>query len=139
MKRIFLVVIVLALLLTGCMPRYQPEVSREEIVAAYESAGYGVWSDTYDETLDYGEIAYVQANHPDGDYIYFSFFETEEDAKAYKEEFYHPFMMGLFSIIFGEPSWQRWGVYGCIVVQYDDPELLTPFEHLVERKRKGLD
>ena len=65
----FLLLIVL--LLPGCSS-HRTDITREEIVAAYEAAGYSVWTDTYDEKLDHGEIAYVQANHPDGDYIYFS-------------------------------------------------------------------
>lgn len=60
------------------------------------------------------------------------FFETEADAKAYKREFYHPVMMGLFSVIFGEPSWQRWEVYGCIVVEYDNSDYMQPFEKLLK-------
>lgn len=132
MKRIFIAVLALILLFSGCSARYRTDVTREEIVAAYEAAGYSVWTDTYDEKLDYGEIAYIQANHPDGDYIYFSIFETEEEAKAYKEEFYHPVMMGLFSVIYGDPSWVRWEVYGCIVVEYDEPSFLEPFKELLK-------
>ena len=124
-------ILILALLLVGCASQ-RTDITREEIVEAYEAAGYSVWSREYDEKLDYGEIAYVQANHPDGDYIYFSIFETEEAAKAYKEEFYHPMAMGLFSVIFGQPSWQRWEVHGCVVAQYDEPEFFEPFEELLK-------
>ena len=127
----FLLLIVL--LLHGCSS-YRTDITREEIVAAYEAAGYSVWTDTYDEKLDHGEIAYVQANHPDGDYIYFSIFETNEEAEAYKSEFYHPVMMGLFAVIFGDPSWPHWEVYGCIVAQYDDPAFFEVFEELTKAK-----
>lgn len=132
MKRLIIALLVLTVLLVSCAPRYRTDITREEIVAAYEEAGYSVWTDVYDEKLDYGEIAYVQANHPDGDYIFFSIFETEEDAQNYKRQFHHPIMMGLFSVIFGDPSWQRWKVYGCIVVQYDEPAFFEPFEELLK-------
>ena len=134
MKRLFIVMIAFALIFTGCASHYRTDITREEIVAAYEEAGYTVWSRVYDEKLDYGEVAYVQANHPDGDYIFFSIFETEEDAENYKKQFHHPIMMGLFSVIFGDPSWQRWEVYGCIVVQYDEPEFFKPFQELLTGK-----
>ena len=134
MKRVLIVVLSLALLFGGCAPQDRTDVTREEIVATYRAAGYSVWTDTYDEKLEYGEIAYVQANHPNGDYIYFAFFETEEEAQAYKDEFYHPIAMGLFSIIYGDPSWQRWKVYGCIVVEYDEPSFFEPFEELIKGK-----
>ena len=134
MKRVLIVVLSFALLFGGCAPQYRTDVTREEIVAAYQAAGYSVWTDTYDEKLEHGEIAYVQANHPDGDYIYFSFFESEEEAKAYKDEYHHPIAMGLFSIIYGDPSWVRCKVYGCIVVEYDEPAFFEPFEELIKGK-----
>lgn len=117
-------------LLIGCA-QTQTDVTREEIVAAYEDAGYFVTSKIYDKKLDHGQIGYIHAEHPDGDYI-FSIFEFEADAKAYKKEFYHPAMMGLFSVIFGDPSWQRWEVYGCFVAEYDEPDFLDPFEELLK-------
>ena len=132
MKKTWALLLALMFLLSGCSSNYRTDVTPEEIIAAYEAAGYNVSSKTYDEKLEYGQTGYIQADHPDGDYIYFSIFETEEDAKAYKKEFYHPGMMGLFSAIFGDPSWQRWEVYGNIVVQYDEPDFLTPFKELLK-------
>lgn len=132
MKRLITLVLVLILLvLPGCTPA-RTDITCEEIVSSYEEAGYSVWTDVYDEKLDHGQIAYVQANHPDGNYIYFSIFETAEEAKAYKKELYHPMMMGLFSVIFGDPSWPRWEVHGNIVVEYDEPEFYKIFEKLLK-------
>lgn len=103
----------------------------EEIITAYKAEGYNVSSSTYDEKLDNGPIAYVQADHPDGDYIYFVFFETEKEAEVYEKELDHPVMKGFFSTLFGDPSWERMETYGCVVVSYDDPELFKPFEELL--------
>lgn len=135
MKRLMRWMLIVSMLhsICGCTQR-RTDISREEIVAAYEAAGYRVSSKLCDETLEHGQVGYIQANHPDGDYIYFAIFESEEAAKAFKEEFYHPGMMGLFSAIFGDPSWQRWEVYGCIVVQYDDTEFMKPFDNLLKGK-----
>lgn len=133
MKRCLLFLLAVIVLLAGCASD-RTDITREEVVAAYEEAGYDVSSLVYDEKLEYGQIAYVQANHPNGDYIYFVFFETEAEAAAYKEEFYHPGMMGLFSAIFGDPSWQRWEVHGCIVAEYDDPVFYQVFEQLLGSK-----
>lgn len=134
MKRLSIILIALVLLLAGCAPQYRTDITREEIVAAYEDAGYSVSSRVYDEKLDHGEIAYIQADHPNGDYIYFSIFETEKEAQAYKAEYYHPVVMSLFSVIYGQPSWPRWGAYGCIVVEYDQPEYFGVFEDLLKSK-----
>ena len=121
------------LTLCGCSdPRTY--ITAEEIIAAYQAAGYSVSSGYYDEPLERGQIGYIQADHPDGDYIYFSIFASEGDAQAYKDEFYHPGAMGLFSWIFGDPSWQRWEVYGNIMVEYDDPDFYGVFKALLYDK-----
>lgn len=128
---VFLLII---LLFNGCAATGK-DVTREEIIAAYEKAGYEVWSRVYDEPMEYGLMGYIKAQHPDGDYIYFSIFETEEQAKAYKQEFYHPMAHGLFLSIFaGEVYVPKWEVYGCFVVQYENPEFFQPHEKLVKGK-----
>ena len=133
MKRLIALLLLISLLMFGCTaPDYRDDITLEEIVAAYEAAGYSVWWEVYEEKLDIGEIGSIQANHPNGEYIYFSFFKSEEEAKAYKEEYYHPSAMWLFSVIYGQPSWLCWEVYGCFVVQYDDPELFKPFQELLK-------
>lgn len=73
MKRIFVFVLALSLLLVGCTRR-NCDVGREQIVEAYEAAGYNVSTGVYEQPLEYGQTAYIQANHPDGEYIYFTFF-----------------------------------------------------------------
>ena len=132
MKKIFVLVFAVLLLFSGCASKKRTDVTPEEIVAAYENTGYNVSIIYYDEKIEHGQIGYIQANHPDGDYIYFSIFETEEEAKAYKKEFYHPGILGLFSVIFGDPSFPRWEVYRNIVIQYDDPAFFEPFEELLK-------
>ena len=133
MKRLIVVFLICVLLLCGCSPA-QVDITREDIIAAYEAADYSVWSDVYDEKMEHGSIAYIQANHPDGDYIYFTFFETEEEAKAYEKELDHPITKGLFSLIYGKPMWVRMETYGCLVVEYWIPEYMEPFESLLKGK-----
>lgn len=126
---VFLLII---LLFNGCAATGK-DVTREEIIAAYEKAGYEVWSRIYDEPMEYGLMGYIKAQHPDGDYIYFSIFETEEQAKAYKQEFYHPMAHGLFLSIFaGEVYVPKCETYGCFVVQYENPVFFTVFQNLLK-------
>ena len=126
--------LLVALLLVGCSAA-TPDITRQQIVDAYEKAGYSVFSRDYDEPLEDFEIGYIQANHPDGDYIYFAIFETPEQAKAYYEEGYHPIAMGLFLSMFaGELYIPRWEVYGCYVIQYENPDFYEPFENLLQAK-----
>ena len=126
---VFLLII---LLFNGCAATGK-DVTREEIIAAYEKAGYEVWSRVYDEPMEYGLMGYIKAQHPDGDYIYFSIFETEEQAKAYKQEFYHPMAHGLFLSIFaGEVYVPKCETYGCFVVQYENPAFYEVFQELLK-------
>ena len=128
MKRVFCIALVF-LLLTGCSAT-RDDITVEQIITAYENAGFAVYSGYYEETLEHGQIGYIQADHPDGGYIYFAIYESEAAAKAAKEELYHPGVSGLFSWIFGDPSWNRWEVCGNIVAEYDDPELYEVFKAL---------
>lgn len=131
MKRIFLIVLtVLLLCLCGCSS-YRTDITREEIIAVYEDAGYNVSSGVYDEKMDNGTIAYARADHPNGDYIYFNFFESNADAKAFKNSTDHPVMMLFFSALYGDPSWIYVKCYGCVVVSYNDPNHFYPFEGLL--------
>ena len=124
-------ILLLCTLLVGC-PATRSDISLEEVVQVYNEAGYSVWSEVYDEPLDDGQIAAIQANHPNGDYIYFTFFTNNKEAKAYKKEYYHPVTMSLFSVIYGDPQWPLWKVYGCIVIEYDyaNSDFLKPFNKL---------
>ena len=136
MKRIavYALIFLLILSLCGCGSRYRTDITMDEIVDAYQKAGYGTYSGVYDEKLEHGAIAYIQANHSSGDYIYFEFFETEEEAKACEEANDHPIVKGLFSVIYGEPAWVRMETYGCIVVEYWNTDLFEPFEKLLNGK-----
>ena len=135
MKRMLSIVLCGLLLfgISGC-GAVEADISREEIILVYETAGYQVSSKMYEEKLENGSIAYVQADHPNGDYIYFTFFENNADAKAYEKNMDHPLMKFFFSAISGDACWERLKTYGCVVVTYSDPALFQPFEDLMKEK-----
>ena len=132
MKKLFAFLLAFLLLLSGCASKKGTNVKPDQIISAYEDAGYTVVCDYYDEKPEHGQIGYIRADHPDVDYIYFYIFETEDDAEAYKKEIYHPGVTGFFSIIFGDPSLVRCEVYGTVVVEYDQPDIFEPFEALLK-------
>ena len=132
MKRIIALLLVLLCLLPGCCLQRTSDVTREDIVAAYRAEGYGVYTEAYDEPYEFGEVAYIQANHPDGDYIYIAFFETPEQARTYMQEQYHPITMTLFlSIYAGRLFIPIWRVHGNMVVQYENPDFYEPLRDLI--------
>ena len=132
MKRLLLLLMLAAVFLSGCAAP-PADITPEEIIAAYEDAGYIVASGTYEEVLDHGVTGYIRADHPDGDYIYFSIFESEADAQAY-EDANHPGILWFFSVLFGDPSWRYCEAYGKIAVEYTDPKLFETFKDLMEGK-----
>ena len=131
--KIICLVMTLIVILSGCSVS-TPMVTKDEIIQAYEQAGYKVSAGMYDSTLEHGITGYIKAEQPNGDYIYFSIFESAEEAQAYKDASYHPGILGLFSAIYGDPSWVRWQVYGDMVIEYDQPEFYDIFENLLKTK-----
>ena len=135
MKRLIAAFLMVTLLLSGCTSHYRTDITVDEVVAAYEAAGYAVWSEIYDEPQEFGEIASVRADYADEDYIYFSFFATPEDAASYMKENYHPITMTFFlSIYAGKLYVPKFKNYGCIVVQYENDKYFQPFKDLLVHK-----
>ena len=131
MKRMISVALVLLLLcLCGCSD-YRTDITREEIISAYEDAGYTVYSGEYDEVTENGVTGYVRADHPNGEYIYFSFFRSEAEAREYNNQIDRPFANLLISSVFGEPTLIYAKYYGCVVVTYDNANHFDPFKGLL--------
>ena len=129
MKRIVPILLIVALLLCGCATTYTTDATSEDIVAVYEAAGYTVYSRNFDEATDDGIIGYVQADHANGEYIYFAIFESESAAKAYVKTMDKPFWKDLFSV--EESSAETIDSYGCIVASYLNENHFYPFQGLL--------
>jgi hypothetical protein len=115
------------------------EITCEELIAAYEEAGYGVFHNETDEGEDVEYNCYVRINDPNSDdYAYFHFFDSHEEALAYFEEApYATIGVGLFSLIWGQPTWLRNKTYNQITIEYDNAELYKPFQKLLREKSRG--
>lgn len=131
---VFIIIWLLVIGCAGCSLSPTRVMSLEEIVLAYETSGFQVESGVYESKLDSGAIAYVQANHSEGDYIYFVLFENEQAASSYEKDLDHPLMKGLFSCIYSHPEWIRMKTYGCVVAEYGRTEFLKPIEELWNSK-----
>lgn len=134
MKRGISVLLLLALVLplfSGCKEKEQREISCEEVIAAYEEAGYTVYHREEPEK-EFGYTCLVSISQEDGDAIYFHFYETNEEAEAYAEERQWNVLVWLFTWIYGDPSWLTTETYRNIEIEYDDKELYKPFKELIE-------
>ena len=88
MKRLIASILLLAMVLSmfaGCGKKEEREISCEEVIAAYEEAGYDVYHRDYPEK-EYGYVCEVTIEEEDGDSIRFHFYETNEQAQAEAEE-----------------------------------------------------
>ena len=116
-------------LFAGCQKEERP-VSCEEVIAAYEEAGYNVSHRDYPER-EYGYVCEVTIEEADGDSIRFHFYETEEEAQAEAEERQWNGILWLFSAIYGDPTWLETECYQNIEIEYDDDDLYEPFKELI--------
>ena len=142
MKKIISVMLLLsfALSLTSCGKREDTEatkVSCEEIIAAYEDAGYSVlYHGHEDDTVynDIGQYCAFEIRDPDNEdnYMYVHRYFSEEDARAAsEEEKFHP-VLWLFFGIFGEWRWLHTGCYGDLTYSTFDRKMIKPLKALME-------
>ncbi|MBE6925797.1 MAG: hypothetical protein E7461_03030 [Ruminococcaceae bacterium] len=124
MKRLLAVVFGLLFVFTGCASEDRTDITRGEIVTAYESAGYAVQSFVCDGEVDVeGLTDYIVASHPSGEDVYFDFFSTETAAREYAAD--------MASRKLPEEQIES---YGKIVVTYCRAEHFVPFAELLEGK-----
>ena len=132
MKRMLCLLLLVAMVSTmfsGCR-KEERVVTCDEVIAAYEEAGYEVWHRDYPEK-EYGYLCEVTIEEEDGDSIRFHFYETSEEAEAEAEQRQWNGFLWMFSVIYGEPTWLETECYRNIEIEYDDDTLTEPFRKLV--------
>ena len=138
MKKIISIILLLsfALSLSACSTEPK-DISCEEIIKAYEDAGYNVLYHGHegDEIYnDLGQYCAFEIRDPDNEenYMYVHRYFNEEDAKAASEEAeFHP-ILWLFFGIFGEWRWLHTGYYGDLTYETFDKKMLKPFNELIK-------
>ena len=107
------------------------EITCSDVITTYEEAGYDVWHKEYDD-IENGVVCNVKASSENGEYIYFSFFESSEEAEKYKEEREYSILHWALSGIYGDSSWITTKAYRNIEIEYDNSDLYEPFKKLVK-------
>ena len=137
MKRILsiLLIFTLAFSMLGCQ-KEDKHLTCEEIIAAYEEAGYGVFHNHDDPFYyDLNEYCYIKVtdpDNPDDNYIYIDRYFTKEDAKTVYEEHKYNAVLWLFFGIFGEWRWMKRGMYDDFIYETFDRDILKPLKGLME-------
>ena len=137
MKKIISILLLLSLCFsfTACGNSTEPkEISCEEIIAAYESAGYYVVHGEHRNEEDSSQLCYIKASiseDSNSDYIYFVICFTEEQAKAAAETDKYNLLIWLYGTANGEGRWLKTGTYGNIEYSYYNARLIKPFKELI--------
>ena len=134
MKRICCLFLLASLVLSvfsGCSGGIGRRVTCQEVIAAYEEAGYDVYHQDYPEK-EYGYLCEVTIEEEDGDSIRFHFYETDEEAEAYAEERQWNWALWMFSVIYSDPTWLETETHYNIEIEYDDEDLIKPFRKLIQ-------
>ena len=138
MKKIISIVLLLSLcfLFTACGNSAEPkEISCEEIIAAYEDAGYFVAHGEHKTQAEGPQLCYIKASlteDSDSDYIYFITCFTEEQAKEAAETDKYNLAVWLYATVSGESRWLKTGTYGKIEYSYYSSKLINPFRELIK-------
>ena len=138
MKKITSIVLLLSfvLSLTACGNSTEPkEITCEDIIKAYEDAGYYVTHGDHKKQAESSQLCYIKANlteDSDSDYIYFITCFTEEQAEEAAETDKYNLAVWLYAAVSGESRWLKTGTYGKIEYSYYNSKLIKPFNELVK-------
>jgi len=138
MKKIISIILLLSLCFsfTACVKSKPKEISCEEIIAAYEDAGYNVFHNhddpVYYDLNQYCDLKVTDPDDPENNYLYITRYFTEEDAKAASKEERFNIILWLFFGVFGEWRWLHTGCYGDLTYSTFDPKMIKPLKELMK-------
>lgn len=137
MKKIISIIFLLSFCASfaACGKEEPREISCEDIIGAYEDAGYYVIHGEHKTQAESSQLCYIKASlteDPDSDYIYFITCFTEEQAEEARETDEYNLAIWLYATVSGESRWLKTGTYGKIEYSYYNSELIKPFNKLIE-------
>ena len=138
MKKILSIILLLsfALSLTACGNNAEPkEISCEDIIKAYEDAGYYVTHGEHKDETESSQLCYIKVDlteEANSDYIYFTTYFTEEQAEEARKTDEYNLIIWFYAAISGESRWLKTGTYGKIEYSYYNSDLMKPFNELVK-------
>ncbi len=104
-------------------------ITCDEVVAAYEAAGYAPVHKHPSEGYDYDCYIRVEDMEKDEEIMLY-FFSSAEAAESRAEERQFNVLLWLFTVIYGKPQWLHTTSYNNIEVEYVGSAIYEPFEKL---------
>ena len=138
MKKIISIILLLSLCFsfTACDNTTEPkEITCEDIIKAYEDAGYYVTHGEHKDEAESSQLCYIKANlteDSDSDYIYFITCFTEKQAEETAETDKYNLAVWLYAAVSGESRWLKTGTDGKIEYSYYNSKLIKPFNELIK-------
>ena len=130
-----LLIFAFMLSLFACSRSEIKDISCDDIIKAYEDAGYYVSHGEHKHESESTELCYIKANiseEDDSDYIYFITCFTEEQAKEIAKRDKYNWAIWIYATVVGESRWLKSGTYGKIEYSYYNSELIKPFQDLIK-------
>ena len=138
MKNILSLLLLLSLCFsfTACGNSAEPkEIACEDIIKAYEDAGYFVAHGEHKTQAESSQLCYIKASlteAPDSDYIYFITCFTEEQAREAEKTDKYNLAVWLYASVSGESRWLKTGTYRKIEYSYYNSGVIKPFNELIK-------
>lgn len=137
MKKIISILLLISLCssFVACDTQTPKEISCEDIIEAYENAGYYVTHGEHKNEEDDSHLCYIKANlteDPNSDYIYFTTYFTEKQAEETHKTNKYNLAVWFYASVNGENRWLKSGTYGKIEYSYYNSKLIKPFNELIK-------
>ena len=137
MKKIISIILLLsfALSLTACDNNAEPkQISCEDIIKAYEEAGYFVFYHAHNDDLEeyYCYIIIYENENSTSDLVEITRYNTTEGAKEVAENKQYNLAIWMVAAMYGEFRWLCTGCYGDMVYSTFDYKMLKPLKGLME-------
>ena len=130
-----LLLLAMSLTMFSCGEGEKKELSCEEIIKAYENAGYTVqYHNHRDANTDSDVICNIQIVDPQNaerNYLYIDRYANEEKAKAVAEEYEYHLAIWMIAVLHGEGRWLKSRQYGNIHYHSYNKKILKPLESLM--------
>ena len=136
-KKIISIILLLsfALSLTACGNNAEPkEISCEDIIKAYEDAGYFISYHSHSEDSEeyYCYIIIYENEDSTSDLVEITLYNTAEGAKEAAENKRYNIAIWMVAAMYGEFRWLRTGCYGDMVYSTFNYKMLKPIKELIK-------
>ena len=138
MKRIVSVLLLLSIAFSfSACTHIQKEVSCEDIIAAYENAGYTMGHHLHEDPVYLEEgiccsLLFEDPDDPEKNYIYIERHNTTNGAYQAAEESEYNLVLWFISLVHGEGRWLRSEQFGTLHCTTFEKKMLKPLQSIVE-------